>query len=168
MSRFPRAQAQGVGTNPRRERFAAFTFIELLIVMVVVGIVGAIALPRYGRAVSHYRLTGALNRVVADINAARSSAMATSKNQTITFNAGANTYTITGLASLENNGSAYTANLSAEPYKTAISVVSFGASLQTVTFDSYGTPDNAGSISLACGSVVKSVAVDATGKVTLP
>ncbi len=146
----------------------AFTFIELVAVMVIVTTLGAIALPRYARAVSHYRLTSSINRVVADINAVRSLAMATSKTQTITFNATTDTYTATGLASLENNGATYKANLTAEPYKTDISAVSFGASLQTVTFDTYGMPDNAGTVSLICGGVTKSVAVDATGKVTVP
>jgi len=168
VSRFPQARGHGVGLKNRPASRAAFTFIELLLVMIITVTIGAIALPRYARAVSHYRLTSSLSRVAADINAARALAMATSQNRTITFNTSNSTYTVPGLVSLENNGSTYTANLGAEPYKTTISTVNFGASLQTVTFDTYGTPDNSGLVSLTCGSVTKNVAVDVTGKVTFP
>lgn len=149
-------------------RFVAFTLIELIMVTVIITIVGAVALPRYATAVAHYRLSGALNRVVTDIGAARSLAMAASKAQTITFNTPGNSYTVTGMTSLENNVSPYTVSLNAEPYKASILAVNFGAMKQTVTFDAYGTPDNSGLISLSCGGVTKSVAVDAGGKVTLP
>lgn len=169
MFTFPQTRSQDGRAILRPGRFAAFTLIELVIVTVIVAIVGSIALPRYAKAVAHYRLNSALNRVVADITAARSLAMATSKKQTVTFNAGGNSYTVSGLVSLENNGSIYTANLSAEPYKTDITLVSFGFFQQTISFDAYGTPDNAGVLFLACGGVSKSIHVDGnTGKASIP
>ena len=169
MSRFPRVQWQFVGANRRPRSLAAFTLIELVIVMVIIGTVGAIALPRYGQAICHYRLSSALNRVVADIGATRSLAMATNQKQTITFNATANTYAITGMTSLDNKSPSYTVDLNVEPYKSDISLVSFGFFQQTLSFDAYGTPDNAGSISLVCGGVTKWVSVDGnSGKASLP
>ena len=168
MSWFTQARDHAINPNVRPRSRAGFTLIELVIVMVIVSTVGAIAIPRYGRAVAHYRLSSSLNRVVADINAARSLAMATSKTQTITFSAFSNTYTVTGLKSLENNPSIYTTNLSAEPYNANITFVSFGFLQQTVSFDAYGTPDNSGTIQLICGGVTKGIWVDATGKAVVP
>ena len=169
MSRFPRIRWQAGSDNCRAPSVAAFTLIELVIVMVIVGIVGAIALPRYAQAISHYRLSSALNRIVADIAAARALAMATSQKQTITFNTNTKTYTITGLASLDNKSPSYTVDLKVEPYKSDLSFVSFGFFQQTLSFDAYGTPDNAGSISLVSGGVTKWVMVEGnTGKAWLP
>jgi prepilin-type N-terminal cleavage/methylation domain-containing protein len=153
----------------KRQYRSGFTLIELLMVVSIVALIGAIAIPKYAVAASHYRLASTLNRLVADIGATRSLAMATGKSQTITFNAAANTYTITGMTSLENPFGAYAVNLNAEPYKTDITQVNFGLSRQTVTLDAYGAPDFAGYVTVSCGGVTKSVYVDGTtGKATIP
>ena len=148
-------------------RSCAFTFVELVIVMAIAAIIGAIALPRYAQAISHYRLANACNRIAADINAARSLAMATSQSQTIAFNSTTNSYTVTGLTSLANNGAAYSVNLTGDTYGTAITGAIFGSSQPNVTFDVYGNPNFPGFIYLTCGGVPKIVSVDAAGKVAI-
>jgi prepilin-type N-terminal cleavage/methylation domain-containing protein len=145
-----------------------FTLLELLVVVTVVAIVGKIALPRYANAVANARLNAALNRITADINMARSQAMTTSAPITISFNSNANTYTISGIKSLDNRSANYTVNLGSDPYYADLTSVSFGASLQSVTFDAYGVPDNSGLFTIYAGKAYKSISIEATtGKVSV-
>jgi prepilin-type N-terminal cleavage/methylation domain-containing protein len=157
------AAAKRVGSR----RHGGFSLIEMAIVMVIVALVGAMALPRYGNAVAHYRLDAAAKRVAADIAMARAQAVTTSNSQTITFTTSTKTYTMSNVTALDNRSTTYSVNLGAEPYKVSLQSVVFGAGT-TVTFNAYGAPDNGGSVVVSLGTATKTISVEATtGRTTI-
>ena len=87
-----------------------FTTIELIIVIVIAGIMAAIAIPRMDN-INTVDLYTTARQVKSDIRYTQELAMAKYMQTTITFNAGADTYTITGTGindqrSLPGNSSA--------------------------------------------------------------
>jgi prepilin-type N-terminal cleavage/methylation domain-containing protein len=116
----------------------AFSLFELLIVLSLMGILTAIAVPRYARSIASYRAEAAARRVGADLMLAKAKARAASSPRTVTFNASAGTYTISGLRHLDNSTAPYTVDLRAAPYHATIEYADFGGSPQA-QFDMYGT-----------------------------
>src|SRR5215207_6584180 len=83
--------------EPRRRRrrgSRGFTMIELLLVCVTIAIVAAMAVPRYGRALSNYRVRCAAQRVAIDLAAAASGAVASSSSRTVSFHPPTNSYRV--------------------------------------------------------------------------
>jgi len=76
-------------THPNR---AGFTLIEMLIVIVVMGIAMTIAIPRF-RASSKTKARQAATQLTADLEVARSTAMAHRATVRVVFDAGSNSYT---------------------------------------------------------------------------
>src|SRR5438309_1107131 len=102
------------------------TLIELVVVLLIIGIIGAVAVPGYSAATSNYRADAASRRIAADLALAQATARATSLSQTITFNSSANSYQVSGLRSLDNPAATYAVNLGAEPYGATLTSASFG------------------------------------------
>jgi type II secretory pathway pseudopilin PulG len=139
----------------------------LVLVLVIMGIVAAIAAPRYAAAVARYRADLAARRIATDLSSAQASAKSTSKSQSVVFNQAAGTYQMSGVKELDSSATAYLINLAADPYLVTIGTVNFGGSAQ-VTFDAFGLPSSAGSITVQGGGITKSVVVDAvTGKASV-
>ena len=146
---------------------AAFTLIELALVVAAVAVLSAIAVPRYGSALARYRVDLAAKRVAADLMLARSTARATSTTQVVDFSTPANGYTLINFRAPDGGASDYAVRLADEPYNAAIGAVGVGpdAAAVTVSFDRYGTPDRAGTVVVTSGGYAKTVALDAvTGK----
>ena len=72
-----------------------FTTVELIIVVVVAGIMMAIALPKLADTINSADLYGAARQVKSDIRYTQEAAMSRYRKTTITFNSNSNTYTIT-------------------------------------------------------------------------
>jgi prepilin-type N-terminal cleavage/methylation domain-containing protein len=162
------AQPRPKFRRPRRPRSSAFTLIELVLVVIAVGVLSAIAVPKYSNSMNRYRVNIAAKRVVADLALARAVARASGAGQVVDFSTRANGYVFTGYAAPDGKTGDYIVLLSDDPYKVKISSVSFGTATppaQTVTFTRFGVPELDGTIVVTCGDYSKSVVVDSiTGR----
>jgi Tfp pilus assembly protein FimT len=68
--------------------------VELLITLVLLGIVGAIAVPSFRGWVDNTNLKAAARTLSSDIAYMREAAMSSGRSHTIAYNVGANTYTL--------------------------------------------------------------------------
>ncbi|HET6249157.1 MAG TPA: GspH/FimT family pseudopilin [Tepidisphaeraceae bacterium] len=151
-----------------RKSSSAFTLMELVIVMMILTIAAMIGLPRFSTAICRYKAELAARQILADLNLARATAKSTSASQTVAFNVAASSYTMAGIQSLDDHSPNYQLSLAAHPYDSTLISVNFNGTSQ-VTFDAYGSADNGGKITLACGGIQTTVTLEATnGKATVP
>jgi prepilin-type N-terminal cleavage/methylation domain-containing protein len=136
----------------------AFTLVELMLVLVTVGIIAAMAAPRYAGALGNYRARCAAQRVAVDLGGAAADADASSAPRTVRFDVKTNTYSINGAAPVR---------LDREPYDAALVSVDLGGD-DTIAFDGYGAPDSGGAIVLRSAQFTRTVIIDpVTGRATV-
>jgi type IV fimbrial biogenesis protein FimT len=168
-------------------RRGAFSIMELVMVLAIIAVIGAIAIPRYGQSIANYRASSAAQRIVSDIALAQATARGTSSSISILFmlppdNAKPSDpeigggYSINGIRDLERASDTYTVWLAAEPYLSVMtSLDSTNATAVTksdgsvrLTFDGYGTGDGNVTVIIASGSVQRTVTFDAaTGRCSI-
>ena len=171
-------EQRGKAGEPRSQRVAGFSLVELLIVVILVAMLGRIAVSRYGGSIVHHELTAAARRVQADLTLGRQQAMTAGANKSVQFTPGTGRYSLPGLTDLNRPGQSYAVDLGPAPYQVTISSANLdGAGATTITFDAFGRPVYAQppasgvvpSIVLSAGGRTKTVAVDPTsGRAYLP
>ncbi len=116
-----------------------FSLLELVIVIAIVSLLAAVAVPRYGKANQRYRTEMAAKKVAADLGYARRRASMSSSTQSIDFDASSEQYEIPGAKDLRTGVADYTIILSASPYQAKIVSASFNGDGEVI-FDGYGVP----------------------------
>ena len=91
------------------------TLLELLLVITIMVLAAAVAIPRYANAMSNYRADMAARRIVADLRWAQARARNQSTSQTITFNLTNSTYQVVGATDPDHIASGYTVDPGRRP-----------------------------------------------------
>ncbi len=146
-------------------RRSGFSFMEMTIAMLVMGILTAIAAPTYVTALARRRATLAAQRIVADLHYARSEAQRNSANRAVQFDTSNNRYTLSDVTDLGNSANTYIVELVDDPFSSVLVSASFGGD-DEVVFDMYGRPDDIGTVVVQSGSVQLTVSLAADGTAT--
>ena len=136
----------------------AFTLIELVLVLVIIGIMGAIAMPKYASAVSRYRADAAARRIASDLGYARSLAIATSTSTSVQFHCDTSTYQIAAVADPDHGG-VFTVALANDPYLASFSSATAVSNAFIVTYNGYGIPTSTPTIVVTSGSTSRTVTI---------
>lgn len=143
-----------------RRTARTFSLIELIFVLAIIGILTALAVPRFGSSIAFQRADMAADRIVADLSLARERAVTTSSSLTVQFKPGSNAYALQGMQHLDRSGDAYDVDLSAEPYEATLVSADFGGDTEVV-FDGYGVPDSGGTVIIQVGGETRTITLDA-------
>ncbi len=145
-----------------------FSVLELVVVLAIIGVVAAVAAPRWTSSQQNYRVDLAARRIAADIDAARVAARTESRTKSIAFSEGGLRYKITGVRLARRTVAVETdVDLAAEPHRVTDLAVDFGGT-QAITFDAFGRPSAGGTIKVAVGGLVRYITVSPeTGRVAV-
>jgi prepilin-type N-terminal cleavage/methylation domain-containing protein len=146
-----------------------FTLIELILVVIIVAVLSAIAIPRYTNSQMKYRADAAARRVAADLQVAQTRARIRSTPQTVTFNLTSSSYTLDGMPHPDHPAKTYTVSLPEAPYGASLVTVNFNGTA-TIGFDQYGMPIPAtgGTAAVRVGDQQRTISVEAnTGRVSV-
>jgi len=148
----------------RRKQFhfaPAFTLTEITVVVAIIAVLGAVAMPQYALALARYRVAMAEQRILSDLALAQAVAKTSSAGQSVVFNIASNNYQLTGYAGPLSGPaqSTYTVSLAVDPYDSTLVSASFNNAAQ-LTYDRFGQPVSGGTIVLQVGSYQKTITVD--------
>ena len=140
-----------------------FTAMELVIVVLILGILAAAAVPKYADALNRFRVDAAARRIAADLATAQARARAASSNVSIVFTLPpqGSRYQIVGMADPDRPATTYTVNLADSPYQVTLGSANLGGDA-TLIYNGYGTPDTGGTIVVQAGQYTKTITVEAT------
>jgi Tfp pilus assembly protein FimT len=150
----------------RAARRCAVTIIELVIVIMVMGIMAAVAAPAFYESLLYHRVESAARRVKADLELARQTARLKSATQTVTF--ASSSYSLgAAVAGLDDSSKTYTVDLAAAPYEIGSVTANFN-NAQSVSFNGYGTPTFGGTVVLTSKGYRCTVTLEVvTGEVSI-
>jgi type II secretory pathway pseudopilin PulG len=139
--------------------------IEVVIVLLTMGILTAVAAPKFFDSLLFHRVESAARRVKADLELARTQARLTSATQSVTFVN--SVYTLSNTKNLDRPAAVYSVDLKKQPYSLDSATPDF-SSATNVSFDGYGTPSSGGTVVLVAKAHQATVTLNGTtGDVTI-
>lgn len=154
-----RAECVGRGAG-RGAQGTGFSLVELVVVLTIVAITSAIALPRYSSSLGRYRVDIAARRIAADLELAKARARATGQFRNVIFSTSTATYSIFEEAALEPSSNRYRVNLAEEPFRVGFDTLTISDGTNRVTFDGFGQPSQNFSLTLSAAGHWRIVTVD--------
>ncbi len=144
---------------------AGFTYIEIAIVLLVMGIFTAIAAPSYLTALAHYQVDMAARKTVADLQFARSEAVRSSHSRVVQFESDRDRYTLVDVFDLNEGNKGYYVSLKEAPFSADLISADFpdNATFEKVEFDRFGRPNSRGTIVVRADSQIRTVNLYADG-----
>lgn len=139
-----------------------FTLVELVLVVLIIGIMASIGLPRWSESLQNFRAKNAASRVVADLERAQSAAYSSSTSKTVTFTVGDSRYQVSGVTPLNRASGTYVVTLTEDPYCARLVSVWGQTGTQTITYDGFGLPNKGGNITVSSGGIQMTIVVDAS------
>lgn len=148
--------------RPAPANHAAFTLLEIALVVAIIAILAAVALPRSNAALTRTRADAAATRLVGELGWLRERAIATGRAHTAAFSGLRCQFT----ASNDDGKDETLAEIdfALEPYRLDGLTISLGGPT-TLKFDAYGAVDHAGTIVVQVVDEARTVTIDAaTGR----
>ncbi|MCA9075622.1 MAG: GspH/FimT family pseudopilin [Planctomycetaceae bacterium] len=150
----------------QRER-RAVSLVDLVITVLVMGILSAVAAPKFAGALSGYQVETAAQQIAADLNYARKHAIQRSADFTVTFTVSPAQYELEGISSLNSDSQSFLIVLTDEGYDVTFTSVDIDGEFD-VTFNEYGMPFTgspqtavvSGQIVVRSGSDIRTVSID--------
>lgn len=165
-----------MNTAGHRKR-SGFTAVEIVVVVLVIGVFAAVAVPRYAGSLAHARLEAAAQRIAADLARLQRLARTTGDTVTIEFAMDENVseYAVASdwqpgdLDSPRNAAEPIeVVDLTVYPYEVTIASADFNND-PILKYNGYGVPDSGGTIVLRVGQSTKTILVDPqTGLPSIP
>lgn len=151
----------------RRPIWRAVSAVELMVVVLIIGIAAAVAVPSYLHSLATYRSKNAARRIVADLELARREAVMSSAGRTVTFSSSDESYTLADVARLDRRATVYAVSLGGDPYYADIVSADLGGD-ELLVFDGFGQADSDGTIVVRSGGVDNTIVIDAaTGRASV-
>jgi prepilin-type N-terminal cleavage/methylation domain-containing protein len=152
-------------TRPIR---AAFSLVELVIVMVVMAVFAAVAVPRVSGSVNRYRADLLAARVAADLVRLQRQARKTSATLSMKFDAASELYATEGLADPDRPGATLVVAADQEPYSGDLVSAAFGTPIvPIVQFNGHGLPAAAGTVVIGVKHERRQIDINADGVITV-
>ncbi len=144
------------------------TLVDVTLTVAILGLLAAIAVPKFTDSLDRYRANTAAGQIQADLNLARQLAIAKSGSLKVQFAAASNQYTLEGVDHPDQMGEAYVIHLNRSPYQADLASASLGGD-EAVVFNAFGVPDGGGILTVQSGRWNQTVTIDPdTGKASLP
>ena len=138
-----------------------FTFVELMLVLIIMGLVAAIAVPRFSGLIQNYQLTNTARVVWLDLHRARMRAIKERRTMRVDFTATSYTIYRVRVSPETQDTPVFSRNLSGAYRGTAFDT----AYLASVSFGSTGTADSKTVVIQQSPTRRKNFTISSTGRI---
>ncbi|TWT59922.1 GspH/FimT family pseudopilin [Rubinisphaera italica] len=147
---------------------SGLSLIEMVTVVLIIGILSAVAVPKIYDSIDAYRLKQAAETIAGDLQYARQQAISRSQSITVSFDIVNESYTISDISDRNHPDQAYVVSLTDSACPADIVSVS-STPTTAITFNQYGIPSSEATVTLDVNGAQKTVIVHASsGRISIP
>ncbi len=145
---------------------AAFSLVETVIVVLIIGVVAAVSVPKMIDSLSYQRALAAAQQVAAHLRLARHDARQRSATSSIQFSTANQSYTLSDLDDPDRPGRPYQIDCRSAPILAQLTIARFGDD-QKLVFNGFGLPDTRGTVEFQVGRYTSAVTVSDDGTISI-